>query len=138
MDQAAQTCEVACSTVPKWIRKYRQWEVQAVRRKGPYLGKVPQLSPEQYQEFRAIIRGGPEAVGLDTGVWTAAVVAEVVGKRFGVLLSLSQIRRTLRKLGFSVQYPRQRLSKADKDYQRTLVEVEFPEITKKSMNKVVF
>jgi transposase len=135
MDQAARTSEVARSTVAEWIRKYRQGGLQAVRDRGPYVGKSPRLSPDQYQELRAIIRGGPEAAGLYTGVWTAAVVAEVLRKRFGVRLSLSQIRRTLRKLGFSVQYPRQKLSKADKECQRTWVEVELPDIKKKSKKK---
>lgn len=132
MEQAAQICEVARSTVGEWIRKYRQGGLQAISQRGPYAGKAPRLSPVQSQELREIIRGGPEAAGLDTGVWTAAVVAEVLRKRFGVRLSLSQIRRTLRKLGFSIQYPRQKLSKADKDRQRAWVEVTLPEIKKKS------
>jgi len=130
MEQAAGICEVARSTVAEWIRKFRQGGLQAVRERGPYAGKPPTLSAAQYQELREIIRGGPEAAGLDTGVWTAAVVAEVLRKRFGVRLSLSQIRRTLRKLGFSIQYPRQKLSKADKERQRTWVEVQLPEIKK--------
>jgi len=132
MEQAAQICEVARSTVGEWIRKYRQGGLQAISQRGPYAGKAPRLSPVQSQELREIIRGGPEAAGLDTGVWTAAVVAEVLRKRFGVRLSLSQIRRTLRKLGFSIQYPRQKLSKADKDRQRAWEEVTLPEIKKKS------
>lgn len=59
------------------------------------------------------------------------MVGEVIKKRFGVGMSLSQVRRTLRKLGFSVQYPRQRLSKADQERRRTWVEVELPAIKKK-------
>jgi transposase len=132
MEEAARVCEVARSTVAEWIRKFRHGGLQGIMERGPYAGKTPKLSPVQYQELREIIRGGPEAAGLDTGVWTAAVVAEVLRKRFGVRLSLSQIRRTLRKLGFSIQYPRQKLSKADKDRQRTWVEVQLPEIKKKS------
>jgi len=132
MQEAAETCEVARSTVGEWMRKYREGGVQAVGEKGPYPGKAPQLNPEQQQELREIIQGGPEGAGLDTGVWTAAVAGEVIKKRFGVRLSLSQVRRTLRKLGFSVQYPRQRLSKADRERQRTWVEIELPEIKKKS------
>lgn len=138
MDQAARICEVARSTVAEWIRKFRQGGLQAIRERGPYAGKPPRLSPDQYQQLREIIRGGPEAAGLDTGVWTAGVVAEVVRKNFGVRLSLSQIRRTLRKLGFSVQYPRQKLSKADKERQRTWVEEELPEIKKKSEKKMAY
>ncbi|MGC8907054.1 MAG: IS630 family transposase [Desulfomonilaceae bacterium] len=130
MEEAARICEVARSTVGEWIRKYRQGGLEGVKQRGPYAGKAPKLSPSQYQELREIIRGGPEAAGLDTGVWTAAVVAEAPRKRFGVRLSLSQICRTLRKLGFSVQYPRQKLSKADKERQRTWVEITLPAIKK--------
>lgn len=138
MRQAARICEVARSTVAEWIRKYRRGGLHAIRERGPYAGKPPRLSSDQYQQLRAIIRGGPEAAGVDTGVWTAGVVAEVVRKNFGVRLSLSQIRRTLRKLGFSVQYPRRKLSKADKERQRTWVEEELPEIKKKSEKNTAY
>jgi len=58
MEQAAGTCVARSTVAAEWIRKYRQEGLQAVREKGPYLGKAPQLSPEQYQELREIIRGG--------------------------------------------------------------------------------
>lgn len=132
MRQAGEICEVSRSIVAEWIRAYRQGGIQAVTKRGPYQGKRPRLSPEQQQELREIIRSGPQQAGLDTGVWTASVVAAVVRDRFAVSLSLSQIRRTLRKLGFSVQYPKRKLAKADAEAQRTWREVELPRIKKGS------
>jgi len=132
MQQAGDICEVSRSIVAEWIRKYRQGGVQAVTKRGPYQGKPPRLNPEQQQELREIIRNGPQQAGLDTGVWTASVVAVVVRDRFAVSLSLSQIRRTLRKLGFSVQYPKRKLAKADAQAQRTWREKELPRIKKRS------
>lgn len=136
ISQAAQICEVARSTAAEWLKKYRNAGLKSLVERGAYKGKASQLSDDQKQELRLIIRGGPESANLDTGVWTAAVVAEVIKKRFGVTLSLSQIRRTLRKLGFSVQYPRQKLSKADKEMQKTWVEMSLPQIKKKSMTRM--
>lgn len=132
MQQAADICEVSRSIVGEWIRKYRQGGVQALWQKGPYPGKPTRLSADQQEELRQIVRDGPEEAGLDTGVWTAGVVGVVIRDRFNVSLSLSQIRRTLRKLGFSVQYPKRTLAKADPEAQKTWREVYLPAIKKRS------
>jgi transposase len=79
-----------------------------------------------------MIREGPENSGLDTGVWTAPIIAGLVKQRFGIAYSPSQIRRVLHELGFSLQYPRQELSQADKKRQATWIEEELPEVKKKS------
>jgi transposase len=77
-----------------------------------------------------MVRQGPENSGLDTGVWTAPIIADLVSLRFNIAYSPSQIRRLLHELGFSLQYPRQEPSEADKKRQATWLEEELPEIKK--------
>jgi transposase len=100
--------------------------------RGPYQGKKPRLSLDQKKELAIMVRQGPEDSGLDTGVWTSPIIADLVKRRFGISYSPSQIRRVLQELGFSVQYPRQELSKADGKLEATWLEEELPDIKKKS------
>ncbi len=82
--------------------------------RGPYHGKKARLSLDQKRELAIVIRQGPENSGVDTGVWTSTISADSVKRRFSIAYSPSQIRRVLHELGFSLQYPRQELSKADR------------------------
>jgi transposase len=132
LEQVGQILEVARSTVERWIERYRRRGVTGLLVRGPYRGRKPRLSLEQKRELATMIREGPESSGLDTGVWTAPIIADLVKQRFRTGYSPSQIRRVLHELGFSVQYPRQELSQADKKRQATWIEEELPEVKKKS------
>jgi transposase len=124
-------CEVGITTVKRWLNTYRAEGVWALISKGPYEGKKSRLSDKQMRELYDMIEAGPEASGLDTGVWTSPIIAELVRRRFGVKYHPSQIRRILHKLGFSIQYPKQRLSLADKALQSLWIRQELPAIKKK-------
>ena len=116
----------------RWVDRYRSRGVTGLLVRGPYQGKKPRLSLDQKGELAITVRQGPEVSGLDTGVWTAPIIADLVHRRFNIKYSPSQIRRLLHELGFSLQYPRQEPSEADKKRQATWLEEEVPEIKKKS------
>jgi len=132
LEQVGQILEVARSTVERWIERYRRRGITGLLVRGPYRGKKPRLSLDRKRELAMMIREGPENSGLDTGVWTAPIIADLVKQRFGIAYSPSQIRRVLHELGFSLQYPRQELSQADKKRQATWIEEELPDVKKKS------
>jgi transposase len=132
LGQVGQILEVARSTVERWIKRYRDLGVTGLLVRGQYQGKKPRLSLDQKKELAIMVRQGPEDSGLDTGVWTSPIIADLVKRRFGISYSPSQIRRVLQELGFSVQYPRQELSKADGKLEATWLEEELPDIKKKS------
>ena len=98
--------------------------------KGPYPGKQPRLNADQQKQLAQIIEAGPEKAGLDTGVWSAVIVKSLIKTRFGVSYGLSQVRRILRKLRFSVQVPRRVPSREDPDEQKEWIEKDLPEIEK--------
>lgn len=132
LERVGQILEVARSTVQRWIERYRRRGVTGLLVRGPYRGKKPRLSLDQKRELAIVIQQGPENSGMDTGVWTSPIIVDLVKLRFRIAYSPSQIRRILHELGFSLQYPRQELSKADKKRQATWLEEELPEIKKKS------
>jgi len=84
MQETAQICEVGMSTVNRWVGRFRSGGMNRLLTKGPYPGQKPKLSHDQMQELARIVETGPEAQGLDTGVWTSPIIADLVYKRFGV------------------------------------------------------
>lgn len=131
-NRTAAKLDVGRASVQRWIRRFRSGGLKALAR-GPYHGAQPKLSEDQKHALACMIESGPESAGLDTGVWTAPIIVDLVKRRFNVSLSASQIRRILHKLGFSLQFPRRKLSQADKKLQANWIRNELPGIKKKSV-----
>jgi transposase len=126
----AENLRVPLRTLEWWVQQYRTEGFRALI-KGPYPGRPARLTPEQKEELAGIIEAGPEKVGLDTGVWNACIVAALIKTLYHVAYGISQVQRILNQLSLSVQLPRKRLSKADKEMQRDWIENRLPAIKKK-------
>ena len=127
---AADTIGVGRRTLQDWIHRYRKRGISGLV-KGPYPGGKSRLTDEQKAELSGIIAAGPEEAGLDTGVWMAPMVVELVKDLYGVSYSASHMGRILHNLGFSLQYPTRKLSKADEKAQEKWRTQELPNIKKK-------
>jgi len=77
--EVATVFNVPLRTLEWWIQRSRSGGIPGLLN-GPYPGKASRLSAEQKSELALIIEDGPEARGLDTRVWTAPVVADVVAQ----------------------------------------------------------
>lgn len=125
---------VTPSCITGWIRMYKDGGIDGLRpRKAP--GNKPRLTPQQLERLKKLILAGPEANGLDTGVWTGPIVRELVLQRFKVAYSVSQIRRILHQIGFSVQYPKKILSEAQKYEQDKWLKSTYRELKKRLLKK---
>jgi transposase len=134
-EEVGRALEVTPNCITRWVMTYRRAGVEGLRpRQAP--GAERRLGDEQRKKLRKIIEAGPEAAGLDTGVWAAPSVAQLIKRRFGVQYSTSQVRRILHELGFSVQYPKRILSEAEVALQKRWLTKEFPAIKKKPQRKV--
>lgn len=125
--EVADVFGVPVRTLESWIEQYRTAGVHALV-KGPYPGRRSRLTPDQRRELALIIEAGPERAGFGTGVWTAVIVKSLIKARFGVSYGLSQVRRILRKLRFSLQLPRRSPAKADPEKQKEWTDKELPEV----------
>ncbi len=128
--EAAKFCEVEVRSIFRWQRQYVEGGLNGLK-PLPRPGKKPMLEDEQRDELSKIIEAGPDAAGLDTGIWTARLVGELIRKRFGVSYSEGHVRKLLHKLGFSVQYPRKKLAKADLAAQEAWLKETLPAIREK-------
>lgn len=103
------------TTIYKWITAALRPGVGIkALRSMPVTGRPRSLTPRQEKQvFRWVNGRDPRQYGLDFGLWTRAVVAELIEKKFGVRLGLTAVGELLAKLGLTPQKPLQRAYQRD-------------------------
>jgi transposase len=80
----------------------------------PAPGRPRRLTPGQEQQvFRWINGKDPRQYGLDFGLWTRSVVADLIARKFGITLGLTAVGELLAKLNLTPQKPLQRAYQRD-------------------------
>src|SRR5262249_46626218 len=96
----------------------RAWKAggrEALRSKGAP-GYDCRLSPHLQVRLAAWLGEGPAAHGwADDQVWTAARVRTLIGRRFHISYSVSEVTRLLHRMGYSVQMPARPAAECDED-----------------------
>lgn len=103
------------TTIYKWIKAALRpgLGIKALR-STPATGRPRSLTPgQERQVFRWVNGRDPRQYGLDFGLWTRAVVAQLIEKKFGVRLGLTAVGELLAKLGLTPQKPLQRAYQRD-------------------------
>lgn len=136
--EVAEMLDISESAIYLWLRKFRSAGVQGLR--DNYKPRKCNLSEAQQQQLRTIVIDGPEAAGLDTGTWTAALVRDVIEDRFGITYSISAVLKILHRLNFSAQLPQVQLARADPAAQKKWVDKTYPAILRRARKEggVVF
>jgi len=124
----------ARTTIDKWLKAAAQpgLGVKALRSRQAS-GCPRRLTPRQgRQVFRWINGHDPREYGLETGLWTRAVVASLIEQKFGIRLGRTAVGDLLARLGLTPQKPLQRA------YQRDPAAIEqwhrktFPDLAKQA------
>jgi transposase len=103
------------TTIYKWLQLALQpgLGIRALR-SSKATGRPRSLTPTQERRvFRWINGRDPRQYGLDFGLWTRNVVADLIDKKFGVRLGVSAVGELLAKLGLTPQKPLQRAYQRD-------------------------
>jgi len=75
-------------------------------RSRPATGRPRSLTPRQEQQvFRWINGRDPRQYGLDFGLWTRSLVAELIEQNFHIRLGVTAVGALLAKLGLTPQKP---------------------------------
>src|SRR5262245_27759977 len=83
-------------------------------RSRPATGRPRSLTPRQEQQvFRWINGRDPRQYGLDFGLWTRSLVAELIERKFHIRLGVTAVGALLAKLGLTPQKPLQRAYQRD-------------------------
>ena len=126
----ADLLDVDRSTISRWIQQYDRQNLAGLETDAAP-GAAPRLSLEQRQELGALLDAGPQAAGFDTGLWSGPLIGQVIRDRWKVQYHQHHIPKLLHQLGFSVQRPRKRLARADKEAQAYWIRERLPDIKKK-------
>jgi transposase len=125
--------DVTRGSINRWLQWFDAAGADGLRPK-PSPGGMARLSANQQDELVALIEAGPLACGFVSGIWTGPRIGELIRRRFGVSYHNHHVPWVLHKLGFSVQRPRKRLARADKEKQAVWLRKRFPAIKKKRLN----
>lgn len=101
------------TTIYKWINAAIDGGDYALH-STPATGRPRSLTPAQEQQvFRWVNGRDPRQYGLDFGLWTRAIVAQLIEQKFGIKLGLTAVGELLAKLGLTPQKPLQRAYQRD-------------------------
>ncbi len=95
-------------TVGRVRRLYRQGEAQALHPIKPP-GRPSRATPEYIKQMRQAVQTNPLTLRYGFSTWSAARLAEHLGKVTGIRFSDDQLRRLLHRHGFSVHRPKHTL-----------------------------
>ena len=82
----------------------------------PHSGPRPRLTDGQLRELERLLLEGARAHGWPNDLWSAARVAELVRRRFGVEYHVEHVRKILRRrLRWSSQRPQKKARQRDEE-----------------------
>ncbi len=121
-------------SVSRWAQQLEAAGLPGLRKAGR-AGRKPRLSPGDLPKIERGLKRGPQALGYETGLWTAWRVVHLIEQECGVRYHASQAWRILRQLGWSCQRPVGRALERDEEAIRRWKKERWPEIKKKPKNR---
>lgn len=103
-NKIAEALGVTEGAVSQWITKGKAQGPEALRHQ-PSPGAPPKLTLEQRAQLPGLLAQGAEAFGFRGQVWTAARVAQVIKREFGVRYHPTHCSRLLKAIRLSRQKP---------------------------------
>src|ERR1700754_709404 len=120
-------------TVARWVREARQPGGVGAR---PRYAATPGLSDVDLRKLARLLAKGAKSHGWHNQLWTAARVARLIERRFGISYHPEHVRKILkRRLGWTSQKPRRRArERNDKEVARWVGD-EFPRIVREAFRR---
>jgi transposase len=111
-DDVARFLGCGRSSVYTWLKLYRQAPDELAAK--PHPGRTPGLSTNQLEHLKELLLEGAKAHGWRTQLWTAARVAEVIRRHFGISYHPEHVRKIVkRRLHWSSQKPQKKAKERD-------------------------
>jgi transposase len=100
------------SSVYTWLKLHREAPEELAAK--PHPGRTPGLNANQLQQLKELLLEGAKAHGWRTQLWTAARVAEVIRRHFGISYHPEHVRKIVkRRLHWSSQKPQKKARERD-------------------------
>ena len=122
------------TTIYKWLRiALRPGGGLRMLKSTPATGRPRSMTPKQEQQvFRWVNGRDPRQYGLDFGLWTRRVVADLIEKKFDLKLGVTAVGELLARLGLTPQKPLQRAYQRDPEAIERWQRETFPAIAKQA------
>ena len=122
------------TTIYRWLNAASKPGVGlSALRSRPATGRPRSLTPRQEQRVFGWINGhDPRQYGLDFGLWTRRLVAELIERKFGIRLGVTAVGELLAKLGLTPQKPLQRAYQRDPEAIEAWRRERFPAIAREA------
>lgn len=92
-------------TVFRWLERFANGGQKALDNR-PVSGRPPKLTGQQLQWIaRAVKDDSPQQYKFAYGLWTLALIRQLIQRRFDVTLSVPSVGRLMKLLGYSAQKP---------------------------------
>lgn len=127
--EISQRLKIHRSAVPTWIEHWNRYGEEGLW-EGHRSGRPAGLAVKDREKLRDVLDSGPVAYGLETGIWTSPLVAQIIEEEFGRQYHPGHVRKLLKQLGYSVQRPTTRLVQADLSQKRKWVRYTYPRLKK--------
>lgn len=128
VEDIAEALGVDRSTVFRWQKAYNEGGLPALEGSKAE-GRAPKLQITEVTKLRALILGAdPRQLRFEFALWTREMIALLIEREFGVVLSLSSVGRLLRSIGLSPQRPLWRAYQADPEAVQLWKTEVFPQI----------
>jgi transposase len=132
----AEVLGVHIKTVSRWVRAARQPGGLDAR---PQPGPTPGLADADLRRLEGLLAKGAKAHGWPNQLWTAARVARLIEREFGLDYHPEHVRKVLkRRLGWTSQKPRRKArERNDKEVARWVGD-EFPRIVREAWRRKAY
>ena len=111
-DDVARFLGCGRSSVYTWLKWQREAPAELVAK--PHPGRTPGLNSNQLDQLKQLLLEGAKAYGWRTQLWTAARVAEMIRRHFGISYHPEHVRKIVKfRLHWSSQKPQKKAKERD-------------------------
>jgi len=126
------TLGFARACIYNWLARYRAGGWDGLKT-GKHTGRPKKLSAKHIAWVYRIVSGSnPKQLQFPFMLWTRAMIAKAIRRKFGIKLSVTSVGRLLHQLGFTCQRPLYRAYQQDPEAVAHWKKHVFPEIKKQA------
>jgi len=122
------------TTIYRWLNAASKPGIGlSALRSRPATGRPRSLTPRQEQQVFGWVNGrDPRQYGLDFGLWTRSLVAELIERKLRIRLGVTAVGEFLARLGLTPQKPLQRAYQRDPEAIEKWQREQFPAIAREA------
>jgi transposase len=121
-------------SVSKWAAEL-QANGRAGLKQAGRAGRKPRLSTAQISQIERGLKGGPQALGYETSLWTANRVVHLIEQECRVRYHPGHVWKILRQLGWSCQRPAGRALERDEQAIQRWKKARWPALKKRPKSR---